>query len=107
MQPIHLNPLTRFIIGLKFFLRSSLVSDLDGNGKLGEEEDTSPRECANFGSSKGGRTILQKKKKIMLDLIGAFYTCLYTVIHLPISCICGGFMSLIYKFAFLLALGTL
>ena len=45
-----------------FFPRSSLVTDLNGKGKLGGEEDAPPRECANSGPGKGGRIVLQSKK---------------------------------------------
>ena len=47
-----------FTIGRNFFPRSSLVVDLNGKGKLGGEEDASPRECVNFGPGKGGRITL-------------------------------------------------
>ena len=45
-------------IGCNFFPRSSLVANLNGKRKLGEEEDASPRECVNFGPGKGGRIAL-------------------------------------------------
>ena len=50
--------LVRFTIGLNFFPRSSLVTYRNGKGNLDGEEDTSPRECANSGLSKGWRIVL-------------------------------------------------
>ena len=56
------HDLTGFTIGRNFFPRSSSVVDLNGKGKLGGEEDASPRECANSSPSKRGRIVLQSKK---------------------------------------------
>ena len=53
-----------------------------------------------------GDFLFSHEHKKYKRVIGAFYTCFYTIIHLSIACLYGVFMSLIYKFAFLLALGT-
>ena len=56
------HDLVGFTIGSNFFPRSSSIVDLNGKGKLGGEEDASPKECANSGLGKGGRIVLQNKK---------------------------------------------
>ena len=43
------HDLIRFTIGYNFFPISSSVADLNGKGKLGREEDGSPRTCVNSG----------------------------------------------------------
>ena len=58
------HDLVGFTIGLNFFLRNNSVFDLNRKGKLGGEEDTSPRECANSGPSKGEREIVLQNKKL-------------------------------------------
>ena len=52
------HDLARFTISRNFFLRSSLVVDLNGKGKSSREEDASPRECVNSSLGKGGRIAL-------------------------------------------------
>ena len=61
------HDLARFTIGRNFFPRSSAVADLNGKGKLGGEEDATPREYANPSLGKGGRIVLQSKR-IMSEL---------------------------------------
>ena len=56
------HDLVGFTIDHNLFLRSSLVLDLNGKGKLGGKEDVSPRECANSGPSKGGKNSITKEK---------------------------------------------
>ena len=52
------HDLAEFTIGRNFFPISSSVVDLNGKGKLGGEEDDSPRECVNSGLGQGGRILL-------------------------------------------------
>ena len=66
MHPHHFEVLDHDLAGLtvdcNLFPRSSSVTDLNGKGKLGGEEDASPRECVNSNLGKGGRIELQRKK---------------------------------------------
>ena len=58
------HDLARFTIGHNFFPRSSSIIDLNGKGKLGGEEEAPLRECLNSYPGKGGRIVVQSKKKI-------------------------------------------
>ena len=58
------HDLVGFTIGHNLFPRSSSVSNLNGNGKLGGEEDAPLRECANSGPGKGGKNSTTKQKMI-------------------------------------------
>ena len=58
------HDLVGFTVGCNLFPRSSSVTDLNGKGKLGGEEDASLRECVNSDLGKGGRIELQRKNDV-------------------------------------------
>ena len=58
------HDLAGFTIGHHIFPRSSSVAYLNGKGKLGGEEDDSPRERVNSGPGKRGRLALKAKNDV-------------------------------------------